>query len=176
MKRKVIVGSTNPVKINSVGEAFSMVFPKISWEVTGVDVASGVSNQPNSNEESIHGARNRAKHALMKGKADFSVGLEGGLENISGLWFTRAWIVVQSKIGDEGIGSTISMYVPSEVMRLIEKGVELGHANDKVFGMKNSKHAGGHFGLMTNNIITREKAYTDGIISALAVFLHKDLR
>jgi len=50
---KVAVGSKNPVKIACVKEAFEKAFPDIAWEVEGVEVASGVADQPMSDIESI---------------------------------------------------------------------------------------------------------------------------
>lgn len=37
---KVVVGSTNPVKINAVKLAFEKVWPNEKWEVTGIKVSS----------------------------------------------------------------------------------------------------------------------------------------
>ena len=61
------------------------------------------------------------------------------------------------------------------MMRYVKRGMELGHVDDLLFQTNNSKHATGHFGLMTNNAITRSDMYTDGIISALARFIHPEI-
>jgi len=172
---KVTVGSKNPVKISAVKQAFLTVFPDETWEVVGIDVKSGVSDQPMSDKESIKGATNRANRALRQAKSDFGVGLEGGLQKIGKYWFDCGWIVIVKKNGEIGIGSTIKMITPERLMKLIHEGTELGAANDIVFGKKNSKHAEGHFGLMTNNALTRTRGYTDGVIAALSRFLHPHL-
>lgn len=172
---KVAVGSKNPVKIAAVKEAFEKVFPEEQWEVEGIEVSSGVPDQPMSDEESITGARNRANRSLKDLNADYGVGLEGGLQEINGLWFDNGWIVVMNKKGAEGVGSTVKMPTPAKLMDLIHQGIELGIANDMVFKTKNSKHAEGHFGLMTKNAITRTSGYRDGVIAALSRFVHPDL-
>ncbi|MCL5438700.1 MAG: inosine/xanthosine triphosphatase [Patescibacteria group bacterium] len=172
---KIVVGSKNPTKIQAAKEAFLMVFPNKKWEVVGIDVESGVVSQPMSDDESIKGARNRAKAAIKKIKANYGVGLEGGLQKIDGMWFDCGWIVIIDKEGNEGIGSTIKMHTPKKFMKLIDKGIELGIVNDMIFKTKNSKHAEGHFGLMTNGAITRTKGYRDGVISALSRFIHPEL-
>lgn len=171
----VAVGSHNPVKLQAVKTAFKKVFPEKQWEIIAVTVSSRVSNQPMSDKESILGARNRATQALKETQADFGVGLEGGLQEIEGKWFDCGWIVVLSKDGKEGIGSTIRLETPEKVINLIRKGKELGEVNDLLFGITNSKHKAGHFGLMTNNAITRIAGYRDGIISALSYFLHPEI-
>lgn len=172
---KVAVGSKNPVKISAVKQAFEIVFPDETWIVEGVDVKSGISDQPMSDRECIRGAKNRAKRAMKKLNADFGVGLEGGLHKIDKRWFDTGWMVVLDKKGQEGIGSTIRMRTPDKMMKYIHEGMELGHVNDLIFKKKNSKQAEGHFGLMTGNKITRTSAYVDGIVSALVSFLHPDL-
>lgn len=173
---KVAVGSKNPVKIASVKEAFEAVWPEEAWEFEGVDIASGVADQPMSDEESIRGARTRAAGALEATGADFGVGLEGGLQLSGGKWFDCGWIVVVDADGLEGIGSTVKMVVPEKIMELIRDGKELGHACDEVFGLTNSKQGQGHFGLMTNNVITRTSGYAQGVVSALAAFIHRESR
>ena len=73
---KVIVGSTNPVKINSTKLAFETAFTEDEFEVEGVSVVSDVRDQPMSNDETLLGAKNRAQHAKEKHKADYWVGIE----------------------------------------------------------------------------------------------------
>jgi inosine/xanthosine triphosphatase len=94
---KIAVGSENPTKIEAVKNAFTIVWPEESWDVTGHNVGSDISDQPMSDEESIQGAKNRARKALELTKADFGVGLEGGLQQIGEYWFDSGWIVVVNK-------------------------------------------------------------------------------
>jgi non-canonical (house-cleaning) NTP pyrophosphatase len=53
--------------------------------------------------------------------------------------------------------------------------MELGAANDRVFGKTNSKQATGLIGLLTNDVLTREGVFRDAVISALARFIHPEL-
>lgn len=172
---KVAVGSTNPVKINATKQAFAKVWPKKKWEIVGVEVGSGVSSQPLSDEESLKGAKNRAKAAIKIAKADFGVGLEGGIHETNGLWFDTGWAVVVDKKGTLGIGTSIRMQSPPSMMKYVKKGMELGDVDDMFFGKKNTKHKQGHFGLMSKGVLMREEAYQHGVISALVRFLHPKL-
>lgn len=172
---KVAVGSQNPVKIEATHRAFEALWPEEKWEVCGVDVSSGVSSQPMSDEESIRGARNRARLAIAKTGADYGVGLEGGLHKIGAHYFDCGWIVVINREGVEGIGSTAKILTPPRIMELIEQGMELGAANDIVFGVVNSKQGDGHFGLMTKNVIKRGDGYMQGVVMALSRFVHPRL-
>ena len=172
---KIAVGSKNPVKREAVHLAFSLVWPEELFEVEGVDVPSGVSDQPMSDEESIRGARNRAIAALEMTTAEYGVGLEGGLHRIGDYHFDSGWIVVRNRSGDEGIGSTAKIMTPQKMLALVAAGMEVGEACDRLFGVVNSRQAEGHFGLMTHNAITRTQAYRDGVIVALSRFVHPHL-
>ena len=63
MRKKVIVASHNPVKINAVQAAFATMFPGDTVTVTGVTISSGVAEQPLSDAETYQGAFNRAVNA-----------------------------------------------------------------------------------------------------------------
>lgn len=172
----VFVGSHNPVKIKAVRLAFQRVWPRKKWQVSGIKVASGVSDQPMSAEESIIGARQRAQLALTYAEADYGVGIEGGLQLVSGQYFDCGWVVVIDRQGREGVGATIKIIVPPALMDLVlQHQMELGVANDHLFAQSNSKQQQGHFGLMTKNAVTRTSAYRDGVIAALARFIRADV-
>lgn len=168
---RVAVGSENPVKINAVKHAFELVWPKNKWEVVGISVGSGVTDQPMSDEESIRGATNRAKRSIKVVKADFGVGLEGGIHKIGKKWFDCGWIAVVDKKGRMGIGSSARMETPQIMIKMVKKGMELGDVGDKLFNRKNSKQAEGHFGLMTNGVVTRKDGYTQAVVFALSRFI-----
>jgi len=128
-----------------------------------------------SDEESIKGATNRAKLAKEKAQADFGVGLEGGLQQVGDKWFDCGWIVVIDEKERVGIGSSARIQTPAKMMEHIHKGMELGHVNDLFFKQENTKHGAGYFGLMTNNAITRQSGYRDGVIMALSRFIQPQL-
>lgn len=172
---KVAIGTKNPVKIQAVEEAFTKVWPDKKFEYIGVDVTSGVPDQPMSDGESIMGATNRAQAALEKLNSDFGVGLEGGLQLIGDKWFDCGWIVVLDSKGHKGVGSSIKMEVPPKMMKLIQEGKELGKVVDILFHVENSKQTNGHFGLMTGKTITRKEGYRDGVIAALAAFINQQV-
>lgn len=172
---KVAVGSINPAKISAVKAAFQRVWPNKKWIVVGVEVKSGVGDQPMSTNESIKGATNRAKRSLKALDADYGIGLEGGLEKVGKYWMDCGWMIVIDKQNRMGISSSIRMHCPPKMMKYVRKGIELGHVDDLLFGTNNSKHGTGHFGLMTNDAITRSEMYTDGIISALARFIRPEI-
>jgi len=174
--KKVIVGSTNPRKIECVRLAFQAVFPTVEWVVEGVLVDSGVSSQPRNYNESIKGARIRARGAKqLAPDANFWVGLEGGIEKVESSYFDSGWVVVQDRQGNEGIASTIRLLIPTQMVAMVDAGEELGVICDKVFNKENTKQTEGYYGLITKGAINRTQGYRDGVIAALVRFIHQEL-
>jgi inosine/xanthosine triphosphatase len=169
----VAVGSLNPAKIEAARLAFGALWPERLEEVRGCDVTSGVAAQPMTDAEAILGARNRAARAMDDGRADYGIGIEGGLEQTEGTWFNSGWAVVVDRTGREGVGSTLRMQVPLALMELVLAGRELGEACDLVFGRTDVKRAEGFVGIMTGNVIHRTGALCDAVIAALTPFLHR---
>lgn len=176
MHKTLIVGTLNPVKINAVKSAFETVWPDCLWQVQGVAVPSGVSNQPISPAEGLQGARNRAHRALeSSSSADYGIGLEGGLEETDGLWFDCGWCVIVDREGKEGISTSARIPTPESMMKYIREGKELGEALDLMHNRTNIKQQEGHVGILTNTIVTRTDIYKDAAIIALGRFLHPEL-
>jgi inosine/xanthosine triphosphatase len=172
---KIIVSSKNPVKINAVLEGFNSVYPNNKFSVTGISVASGVLDQPMSEEETMRGALNRVNNANKSNPiGDFWVGIEGGIEEKNDGMITFAWVVIKSKT-QIGKGRTTAFYLPDKVSALIRQGKELGDADDIVFGKKNSKQQNGAIGILTSNVLTRTSAYIPAVIIALIPFKNPSL-
>jgi inosine/xanthosine triphosphatase len=180
----IVVGSHNPVKVASVRLAFEQAFPHAMLLVEGVSAPSGVTDQPMTDEETRTGARNRASNAAKlytdahAGTAPvFAVGLEGGCadeELVAGQkdLVCFAWMaVLHVASGHWGIGKTGIFTLPPAVAALVRDGVELGIADDRVFGRTNSKQADGAVGLLSHSLIDRTQYYTHALILALIPFI-----
>lgn len=170
---KVIVGTSNPVKINAVRAAFGKVFTNKNIDVIGLDVSSGVSAQPLGKSETLRGAINRARNCLKKAKADFYVGIEGGVNKKMDT--ETAWIVVINSKGYLGKSSTSPFMLPHKITDELKKGRELSEAADKIFESKNSRQKEGAIGLLTHGVVDREKYYEQAVIIALIPFINKEL-
>lgn len=176
---KIVVASTNPVKIQAVQQGFARMFPGQEFEIVAVSAPSGVRAQPRSSVETLQGALNRARNAAQAHpQADYWVGVEGGIEvdeQISrGEMCAFAWIVVQS--GERlGKGCTGRFYLPPAVADLVRQGMELGEADDLVFGRSNSKQENGAVGLLTGDVIDRARLYEPAVIFALIPFKNPEL-
>ena len=170
---KVVVASRNPVKVEAARSAFATQFPDTSLEMIAVEVDSGAGDQPESDAATRQGARTRAERAREKvPAADFWVGLEGGVELVGERLMAFAWMAVLGASGDLGEARTTTLPLPPAVRELVDAGVELGDANDRVFSTLNSKQGGGAFGLLTEGLYTRESVYREAMVMALVPFVH----
>lgn len=174
--KRIIVASENPVKLNATEQAFTKMWPDEEFVVQGVSVSSEVSDQPMTSQETYDGAFNRARNAeSTEPKADYWVGLEGGIEDGDHGMEAFAWMVVRGAMGRIGKGRTGSFYLPEEVAGLVREGKELGEADDIVFKETNSKQAGGAVGLLTDGLIGRTDYYEQAMIFALIPHKNQDL-
>jgi inosine/xanthosine triphosphatase len=174
---KILVGSKNPVKINSVEEAFAYYFNDI--EAIGIDVDSGVSVQP-VNDETFVGAQNRAlklKELNDKEKlnADFFVGIEGGIVKFFEKWFAFGCMCIIDVSGNVGFGMSPHFELPRSVVEKLLRGVELGVVMDDIMNETNTKQKHGAIGYFTNGIMSRKELYVEGLKVALVPFLHKNM-
>ncbi len=169
-RASIIVGSKNPVKVNSVLQGFQEMFPNNEFVATGISTQSGVNDQPIGNKETFQGALNRAKGAKKTNpNADFWVGIEGGNIRHGEEMEVMAWVVI---ISEDKLGKarTAGFFLAPQTVKLINQGMELGHADEITFGIENSKQKMGSSGLLTDNIIDRERFYIPAVILALIPF------
>jgi len=177
MLKKVIIASQNPVKIEAAKVGFGKMFPDQKFSFHGESVSSDISDQPMTDEETLTGANNRVKNVVQKiPDADYWVGIEGGLQRQEqGQMEVFAWIVIRSKNGKIGRSKTGTFFLPKRIVRLIEQEKELGEADDIVFRQTNSKQKSGAVGILTGDMITRSKYYSEAVILALIPFKNPDL-
>ncbi len=71
-----------------------------------------------------------------------------------------------------GEARSATLPLPPAVGRLIDSGLELGDANDRVFATLRSKEQGGAFGLLTGGRHTRESVYAQTVLLALVPLVH----
>jgi inosine/xanthosine triphosphatase len=178
----MVVGSKNPVKIGAAQAVMQQVvaqglLPGVTTAtVQGVEVASGVSDQPVGDEETRRGALGRAQAALQATPgAAYGIGLEGGILKLEGEIFTCAWCVIVDRRGNISSGSGLVMPLPPPIVRDLEAGYELGDATDRLFAVQNSKHAGGALGYLSKGLRSRQDAYESIFTYALARFLDPEL-
>lgn len=165
--KTIVVASGNPVKVKAAQSGFERMFAPETFRVETVEVPSGVGRQPSSSAETRQGALNRARAAqAARPEADFWVGIEGGVEADGERLCAFAWVVVLAPRAS-GQSRSGSFYLPPGVADLVRQGLELGEADDRVFGRSNSKQADGAIGLLTGGVVDRHALYEQAVILAL---------
>jgi len=173
--KTILVASQNPVKAQAALGGFRRMFPEETFELRTMTVASGVSEQPTSSDETLQGAIQRAQAARQSvPAADYWVGIEGGVETHGEELCAFAWIAILAH-GLTGIGRTGTFYLPPAVAELIRQGKELGEADDIVFKQSNSKQKNGAIGILTRDVIDRAQLYEQAVVLALVPFKNPDL-
>jgi inosine/xanthosine triphosphatase len=165
--KKLVVASHNPVKLAAAEEGFRAMFPETACQVLAVDVDTGIAAQPRSDAETLHGAQLRARLAQQTApQAELWFGIEGGVQDTPEGMLAFAWVVAISAAGS-GQARSGAFCLPPAVTALVRQGMELGEADDIVFGRVNSKQENGAVGLLTGDVIDRRALYVPAVIMAL---------
>mmetsp|Transcript_61627 Transcript_61627/g.156655 ORF Transcript_61627/g.156655 Transcript_61627/m.156655 type:complete len:199 (+) Transcript_61627:77-673(+) len=152
------VGTTNPGKVAAVKTAIGAYAHLAAFQVMPAKVASGVSDQPMTLDETTQGAKNRAtavRHAVEG--ASLGIGMESGLFQSDGKLFDVCACAI-----DDGeqchVGYSCAWELPTEVAKkVLNEGMNLTDAfnacdicNDPNIGDK-----GGVLAIMSGNRVTR---------------------
>lgn len=172
--RTVAVGSHNPVKVAAVRSALATA--GIDAEVVGIQVPSGVAEQPLSLAETERGATERAHNARAALDAEWGVGMEGGVwfDGEGNGWLSNVVVIVTA----DGRVSRIhggQVLLPPAVATRVRAGEELGPVMDELTGVANSKQKLGAVGFLTGGVVRREDSFRDEVGRALAPLLHPEL-
>lgn len=183
---KFIVASKNPVKINAVVLAIKEQFPNTLVE--SLEVKSGVSAQPMSDEETRTGAFNRAKavrvlaikQKIIKNSDDaLCIGLEGGvfhpsfIKNKNKLWST-VWAVVLDKKGKSYFSNGARFPLPDFMSKLLLAGEEMGPSLGKKLKDPDLRKKEGMIGFLTNRFTNRTDEYASIVKIAIGLWYGRD--
>jgi inosine/xanthosine triphosphatase len=173
----VAVGSLNPVKCAAAERGLKSTLKLDSLRVEGCDANSDVPDQPIGDAEIKLGATNRARNAfdifrVRNGfSPSYSVGIEGGIlisneGKSDDEMDCMAWVVVFDGCRF-GSARTASFSLPRIIQSHIRNGIELGAADDLVFGRTNSKCEDGIVGHFTRGVLDRTEYYVPAVILAM---------
>lgn len=179
---KFFVASTNPVKINAVKHAISQKFPNSL--VRGLEVESGISAQPMSDQETKQGALNRAKAVrqlalqkkLIKTSEDgLFIGLEGGVfkpdfaKNKQELWST-VWAVALDQNNQHYFSNGARFPLPSFISQMLLDGQEMGPALGAYLADPDLKNKDGAIGFLTKSFTNRTDEYESIVKIAIGLW------
>ena len=179
--RRVRVGSTNEPKLDAVRNALAPYAPDV--EVAGVDVPSGVPEQPVGWEEIVRGARNRARLARASEPCDLGVGLEDGLVALpDGEGELRHLNVGCAAIahGERiwlGFSSGFA-YPPGCTEPAVRDRAPIGSLFDRFWQQRRGEAAArtlGNIGKLTLGVLPRSEYIRHAVLCALVALIHGDL-
>ena len=157
---KVIIGSKNQDKIDILKRALEELH--LSVEVSGIEIDSGIINQPLDKDTTLTGARNRARGALkINPDVDFAFGLEGGLHDYGEGYHLVTYACLVDKDGYECIGQGKDIPLPEAVSEKVMAG--------EWFGDVIREYAKGN--QIDENLITRVTPFTQAVHNAYAGYL-----
>lgn len=162
----VVAATTNPAKIKAISLAFDDVFGPDQYRIEGIEVDSGVPEQPIGNHETRTGSRHRAMCARQVcPEADFWVGVEAGIEEN----MTFAWMTIENH-HMRGESRSASLMLPESVLQGIAEGKALGSEMKAITGTNDIGRREGAIGVFTNGVLTRTSVYHQALVLALVPF------
>ncbi|KAG2486688.1 hypothetical protein HYH03_014617 [Edaphochlamys debaryana] len=181
--RRVLIASKNPVKLKAAQQALAQCFPTLQLEVIARDAPSGVPDQPFGDEETLLGARNRvaALGADASERGDLVLAIEGGVgpsaQGQAGPVECFAWVCVRCPVtGAESTSRSGSFALPPPLCALITgpAALELGAADDRLFGRQRSGQGSGTIGRLSNGVLDRTQYYVQACICALVPYMQPE--
>jgi inosine/xanthosine triphosphatase len=176
----IAIGSTNEAKVQAVKEVLKSSSHFEKAKVISLLISSGVSDQPLSLEETIQGAKNRAKNAF--GKCDscqYGFGIESGLMAAPGTSTGYLNISICCIYDGDSVhtGMSCGFEVPVQALELlIEKKMDLTQAclNTGITKNSNIGSTEGLIGILTKGKIDRKEYSKQCILLAIAQIEHAD--
>ena len=174
-KRKIVVavGSANPNKVRGIKKAAKRLFANV--KVVGIDVDSGVSDQP-FNGETITGAVNRAREMTRKREAegaDYFVGLESGIFELADSFFDVQWCAVMHD-GKTHLGCSMGFEIPREqAERLKAHKITLSELYHNITGDKDIGVKEGVINYLSRGVLKRSEMTEQAFLCAMIPIIHE---
>lgn len=169
----VAIGSTNEAKVLAVKEIIECSPPFSGAQVKAISINSDVSDQPLSLQETIQGAKNRAKNAFNKcDECNYSFGIESGLMETSDVSTGFLHVSVCCIYDGENYytGLSTGFELPPQILELIlTKKMDLSQAC-LYSGISNNEKIGsteGLIGVLTKGKINRKEYSKQCITTAI---------
>jgi inosine/xanthosine triphosphatase len=175
---KIKIGSKNKAKVEALEEVLMDYDDLKNAEIISEEVESEVADQPKSLEETIRGAKNRARKIFED--CEYSFGIESGLMEIpdskDNFVDITVCVIYDGKKFSSGFSSCFEC--PKEISRLmLEEDLNMSEAALSAGLTKNPKigSAEGLIGLLTKGRMTRKDYTKQAIVLALIQIENREL-
>lgn len=153
---EVAVGSTNPIKIQSVKNAFM----NEDVNIVPCSALSNVRAQPLSDAETLQGAINRAKNCLEKTEAQLAFGLEAGVFFLNDQVYLCHWGAVVDRHQNTYFTNGPVILLPSAFQEALLAGQSLEDIMHHSTGIEKLGTKEGAIGTFTSGQMNREQVLT----------------
>lgn len=178
----IAIASTRLPKVNGVKRAIENLrkhFPGSDQHIRfeTIETPSGVSDTPTSIDELMKGAQHRATAIFDPAKRGqmLTVGVEGGLFIVNDRCFLQSWCCVYNG-SRYSFGGSGSIEIPPVLRNeVLVNNVDLGIAIDRFARQSDVRSKQGTFGILTNDIITREDSFALSALNAFMPFFHEKI-
>jgi len=179
---KIFAGTANKIKIEAIVEIAADYEFLSGAKVEGIDVSSGVADQPKNLAETVRGAKNRARAAFLAGGArpgDLSVGIEDGLMAVPGTLTGYMNIGICAFYDGKRyyLGTSAAFEYPPKAIELVKKGMDINQAFYSL-GLTENQSVGsaqGAIGILTRGRWSRKETAKQALIAALLQLENKEL-
>ena len=156
-KVEFIIGSTNKAKVKAVKEVLSFHFPHTT--ISSESVASGVKEQPFSEEETRLGAINRSLQASKLTAGAIGIGLEGGVRMLDEQLYLCNWGAMTLPDHTTFTAGGAQIPLPKGIAAELLDGKELGPVIDTYYGSIDLRHNEGAIGMLTAGAVNRDELF-----------------
>jgi len=171
-KLTIALGTISDQKITYLKEVLKEL--KIRTQIIPIEVASGISDQPKTAEETELGSINRAKGAFGKiPKADLAVGIEVGYhKNNKDEYEMFCWVTIIDKNGYQLSSQSHKFLLPTYHQELLCKDIFLG---DNLCGYLKDEESTNHVKKYIDDIIRYRKPFIENALKcSLIRYLQKE--
>lgn len=179
---KIAIGTKNQIKIDALAEIV-LEYPFLrDVQIMGINVASGVDDQPKNLSVTISGAKNRARGAFAAARllsGDLGVGIEDGLIEIPAAktGFMNVGIAAIYDGEKFYLGMSSGFEYPAKAIEMVKEGMDINQAFYKLGLTKNPSvgSAEGAIGILTRGRWNRKETTKQAFIAAMIQLENKDL-
>jgi len=171
-KLKIAVGTTSTPKLKYLKEVLKEL--DVKAEVLPFEVQSGVSEQPQTTEETERGSINRAARVVEKIlDADFAMGIEVGYhKNKNAEYEMFCWVTIIGKDGYQISSQSHKFLMPKYYQEVLEKGLPV---NEHLDGFIQNKKEASHAKKQIDEIVRHRKPFIESALkNALLRYLNKE--
>jgi inosine/xanthosine triphosphatase len=173
----VAIGSRNRAKVEGVRRAFKNLIKRAEFKE--LDLTTRVKVQPMTLGETVAGARQRAEFAIKEEDADFGVGVEAGIIELSGEDGGRGFFLnvqiaaIVDSAHNLSFGSSSGFPIPSGVVSMMkEERAELDKYAHELTGAKRFREEEGVVYHLTRGRLSRVEMTEQCVSMALIPWLN----